>query len=86
MTFSYNSSFDITKKKVRFQPSLSSTTEYVKYFYNSPEAIISLEKTHNKVDTTYYEPSDYQTANSQICIFSTSDHVLDYVIDYDHDW
>lgn len=64
VTFSYNSSFDITKKKVRFQPSLSSTTEYVKYFYNSPEAIISLEKTHNKVDTTYYEPSDYQTANS----------------------
>lgn len=64
MTFSYNSSFDITKKKVRFQPSLSNTNQAVKYFYNSPEAIIGLEKTHNKIDTTYYDFSDYQTANS----------------------
>ena len=71
VTFSYDSSFDITKKKIRFQPSLSSSSEPVKYFYNSPEAIISLEKTHNKVDTTYYDISDYQRANSLKYAFLT---------------
>jgi hypothetical protein len=42
VTFSYNSSFDITKKKIKFQPSMSSANAPVRYFYNSPEAIISL--------------------------------------------
>lgn len=35
----------------------------IKYFYNSPEAFISLEKTYNKIDTTFYDISEYESVN-----------------------
>ncbi len=40
--FEYFAEFDITKKKIRFQPSLSTSSNHIKYFFNSPEAIVNL--------------------------------------------
>lgn len=63
VSFTYNETFDITKKKIKFQPSFSGVNPSIKYFYNSPEAFITLEKTYNKIDTTFYDPSEYESVS-----------------------
>jgi len=43
---------------------MAAAESQTKYFYNSPEAIVQLEKAYNKIDTKYYDLNEYNQALS----------------------